>query len=147
LKPRGNPNNNIKLKGAILMRISKDMQDKVDEYIELDAKVKTLTAHLKALRKEVEPYMKDRGLTVIPGSLRGSISLQPKNLAIMNSRFTSYDTTGVLTLLDKSAIDQCITEVVDKDVLELLVKTGKAPKEVDNFKLYNQTLAFTINHK
>ncbi len=132
---------------GVKTRVRQDIQAKVDEYIEMDAVMKKMQAELKKLRKEIEPYMEERGLTVIQGSERGSISLMPRVMPVMNARYTSYDKNGVISLLDDEAIEQCIVEVVDKDVLELLVKTNKAPKEVHQYKVVNETRAFTISHK
>lgn len=128
-------------------RIRSDIQAKVDEYIEIDAQVKKLQAELKKLRPDIEEYMDKRKLTVIAGSERGSVSLQPRNLAIVNSRYTSYDIDGIMPLLDAKAQRQCIVKAVDKEVLELLVKTGQAPKEVEKFKLFKESVAFIISHK
>lgn len=128
-------------------RIRADIQAKVDDYIELDAAMKKLQAELKKLRPDIQEYMENRGLTVIQGSTRGSISLQPRNASPASARYTSYDVDGVVSLLDAKAKKQCIVRAVDKDVLELLVKTGQAPKEVHQHKILKPSVAFTINHR
>jgi YbbR domain-containing protein len=130
-----------------MKRISLDIQTKVDEYIELDAKMKSINAELKKLRKDIEPYMTEKNITVIPGTVRGSVSLEPRNMAVTSARLTSFDVDGVVSLLDAKARKECIVKAVDKDMLELLVKTGRAPMEVNQFRIYRPTVAFTINHK
>lgn len=129
------------------VRIKADMQAKVDEYIEIDAHVKKLEAQLRKLREDIEPYMVDRGLTVVSGSHRGSISLQPRAMPEINARYTSYDASQIAHLLDSDAKEQCVVKVIDRDVLELLVKTDKVPKEVLQYKILKPTVHFIISHK
>lgn len=138
-------------KGAVKMpstkaRIRKDIQEKVDMYIELDAQYKAIEKQLKQLRKEIEPYMDEQGIKRIDGTNGGYIELVDTNRAILTSRYTSYDLNGVLSLLDEEAKKQCVVKVVDKDVLELLVKTGKAPEDVYKYKVYNPSRNFTTRH-
>ena len=128
-------------------RVPKHIQAEVDKYIELDALVKKYTAELKEMRKEIEPYMHAHGVSVIKGSLRGSISLKPRDMAITTARYSSYDVDGVVSLLDNKAKKEAIVQVVDKEVLELLVKTGKAPAEVNNYRVTKPSMAFSISHK
>jgi uncharacterized protein YhaN len=127
-------------------RIRKDIQEKVDAYLELDAQLKAIEKQLKQLRNEIEPYMDEHGLKRIDGTNGGYIELVETNRAIVTSRYTSYNLDGVLSLLDEEAKKQCIVKVVDKDVLELLVKTGRAPKEVYQHKVYNPGRNFTPRH-
>jgi hypothetical protein len=68
-------------------------------------------------------------------------------MAPVSARYTSYDVDGVVSLLDPQVRRDAIVKVVDKEVLDLLVKTGKAPKTVEQFKIVNPTIAFSISHK
>ena len=138
-------------KGAVKMpgtkaRIRKDIQEKVDAYIELDAQYKAIEKQLKQLRKDIEPYMDEHGIKRIDGTEGGYIEIVDTNRAIVTSRYTSYDLDGVLSLLDGEAKKQCVVKVVDKDMLELLVKTGKAPEEVHQYRRYNPGRNFTTRH-
>jgi hypothetical protein len=68
-------------------------------------------------------------------------------MAVTTARYSSYDVDGVISLLDPKAKKEAIVRVVDKEVLDLLVKTGKAPAEVSNYKVTKPAVAFTISHK
>jgi hypothetical protein len=127
-------------------KIPADIQAKVDEYIELDAAMKKLNAQLKAMRPDIEAYMENNDIDEINGSHRGKISLVPRNMPIMNTRYTSYDVEAIMPLLPPKYRRECIVKVVDKEVLEMLVKTNKVPKSIQSFKLSNPSRAFTISH-
>ena len=127
--------------------IDPDIQAKVDEYIEIDAQAKKLLAELKVLRGDIEPYMEDENLTVIAGTTRGSISLQPKEIPLTNARYTTYDLDGVLSVIDPRVRREVVVKRVDRDALDLMIKTGRVPKEVEQFRVYHSTHAFTISHK
>jgi hypothetical protein len=124
-----------------------EIQETVDEYIKIDAQAKKLTALLKKMRKDIEPHMVATGLHLIEGTRGGSISLEPKEMAITTANFSSYSTEDVIPLLDAKAKKQCIVRVVDRDALEHLVKMKQAPADVLELKQTKSTLAFTIRHE
>jgi hypothetical protein len=143
-----NPTLNIKLKGEIYVnvKIRKDIQEAVDKYIDIDAEYKKLGKQLKALRGEIEPYMEEKGLTRIDGTGRGAIELVATNRANITSKFSSYD-PAVVSLLDAESAKMCKVEVIDKDVLEGLVKMGKISADrVKQYKTLKSGINFTVSH-
>jgi len=153
LTPPQPDNNVLKLSGKEMVvvsmgnsKIPAEIQASVDEYIELDAAMKKLQAQLKKMRPDIECYMENNGIDEIEGSHRGKISLVPRNMPIMNTRYTSYDVEKIMPLLPPKYRRECIVKVVDKEVLEMLVKTNKVPKSIQSYKLSNPATAFTISH-
>ena len=138
---------NRKLRDEPTKGVSKDIQAKVDEYIELDAEFKKIKAELSAMRDEIQPYMEENNLTVIKGSLRGAISLSPRSQAPITARYSSYNVDEVSEFLDAKGKRKAIVKVVDRDVLEMMIKEGSAPEELLQLKQYNETTTFTISHK
>ncbi len=127
-------------------RIPRHIQDKVDKYIELDEQVKQMQADLRKLRKSIEPYMMERGIPRINGTVRGSIQLETRNMAVITGKYTTYDLDLIAPILSDEARKQCIVPVIDRDILDLLVKTKKVPPEVQEAKIINQVTAFVIEH-
>jgi hypothetical protein len=124
--------------------IKKDIQKKVDKYLDLHKLYKELEHRLAALRDDIEPYMEEKGIVAIEGTNGASIEIVPQNRTTVTSVYTTYDIEGVEPLLDMKAKEQCITRVVDRDVLELLVKTNQVPRSVLNHKVTKVAYQFMV---
>lgn len=116
--------------------VRKDIQAKVDKYVELHTLQKKLEARLKELRQDIEPYMHDRNILRIEdtkgtGAIVAELSHRPE----VTARYTTYNVMDVEPFLDPELEKFCITRVVDRDSLEYLVKSGQVSRDVYEYKI------------
>lgn len=119
-------------------------QRKVDKYLEAYKNFKELERELKKLRSEIEPFMLVNSLYEIKGrTVQGRIEIVPTSRVPMNARYTSYD-AGLLDHLEPTLASKCRAVVVDKEVVELLVKDKEIPKDLaDTFKVTTDSYNFS----
>jgi hypothetical protein len=139
-------NNVVNMPGASSKggKIKREILDAVELYALKDAQAKQLEKELKALRKQIEPYMLERSLSSIESD-SGTIVIEPRNMAMITSRYTSYEVDDVLKVVsDPVLLADCIVEVVDKEAIDAYIKLGKIPKEVEELKQYRETDWFVV---
>jgi dethiobiotin synthetase len=111
--------------------VQADVQAAVDEYMVLYRQYKATEDALGALRKVIEPYMKECELTSLPCSDgSGRIDLSLVERPVMNARYTSYAIEDVAGWLTPSTRKKCVVEVIDKEKLEALCQLGEVPAQV-----------------
>lgn len=123
-----------------------ELQSLVDEYIKLDAEYKKIESRMKQIRSVIEPHMMKESVDVIEGTDRGRIEIVPTNRADITARYTTYDPYAVLSITPPEYRNDIIKEVVDREVVDYLVKTGKIPKSVSECKTLIETYIFRAKH-
>lgn len=116
----------VKTKGG---RVSYEIQDKVDRWLEAHKAMKEYEAEVRKLMKDIKPYMESRDLTVIRGTNGGGVARKPTKRAIVSADYTSYDAVDVRSLTTDPLIETAIVEVADKKKVEALAEIGVIPKE------------------
>lgn len=116
--------------------VRKDIQAKVDKYVELHSLQKKLEARLKELRQDIEPYMLDKNIMRIEDTKgAGAIVTERSQRPEVTAKYTTYNVMDVEPFLDPELEKFCITRVVDRDSLEYLVKSGQVSREVYDYKI------------
>jgi hypothetical protein len=123
--------------------IKKAIQADVDLYITLDAQYKALEKTLKQMRGVIEPYMEENNISVIMGTDKGRIERTPTNRAIISAKYTSYLAYDVRQVLNPEILKEVLVEVVDKDMIDLYVKTGKIDDSIVELKQMSQSTNFS----
>lgn len=125
--------------------IRKDIQAKVDKYLELHTLQRKLEARLKELKQDIEPYMLDKNLLRVEDSKgTGAIAIEVSRRAEVTANYSSYQVTDVEPYLDSNLEKMCITKVVDRDALEYLVRSGQVDRSVLDLKVTKECNRFTV---
>lgn len=126
--------------------VRKDIQAKVDKYIELHSLQKKLEARLKELRKDIEPYMHDRNIMRIEDTKgTGALVTEHSQRPEVTSRYSTYDVKDIEPFFESEDVrQQCVVEVVDKEILEYLIKTGQVDSEVKEYKKTKEVNKLTV---
>ncbi|MFB5190657.1 DUF7376 domain-containing protein [Alicyclobacillus fastidiosus] len=121
------------------------VQDAVDQYVELYQVFKQLEERVQALRKEIEPFMKDSGIESISDRNRlGKVQMTVQNRAKMTSRYTTYDVHELSKLLSPELVEKCLVEVVDRERVDALTKLGEISSEVAAHRAVTPTYGLTV---
>jgi hypothetical protein len=123
-------------------RVRKEIMEKVEAYHIKHAQMKKLERELKDLRNEIEPYMKERGLNNILNDLGKGVALEQRRMPYITARYSTYETEDLLMVLEPKLVADCIVEVVDRDIIDAMVKLSKIPPEVEELKKYSHTPHF-----
>lgn len=117
--------------------VRKDIQAKVDKYVELHSLQKKLEARLKELRQDIEPYMLEKNIMRIEDTKgTGAIVTERSQRPEVTAKYTTYNVMDIEPFLDDPELQKfCITRVVDRDSLEYLVKSGQVSREVYEYKI------------
>lgn len=111
--------------------VRKDIQAKVDKYVELHTLQRKLEARLKELRGDIEPYMHKKNIMRIEDTKgTGAIVTEFSQRPEVTARYTTYELVDVMPFLDSDLEKFCITKVVDRDALEYLIKSKQVDREV-----------------
>ncbi|QSO46504.1 hypothetical protein JZ786_18850 [Alicyclobacillus mengziensis] len=121
------------------------VQDAVDQYMELYQVSKQLDERMSALRKVIEPFMRDNEISAIRDRNRtGKVQLNVQERARMTARYTTYEVEQLSKLLEPHLIQRCLVEVVDKDKVEALSKLGELPADVIDYRTTSPTYSLTV---
>lgn len=125
--------------------IPAEILDAVDQYLELYTVYKQLEARLKELRTYIEPFMRENSLEHIGNRNRtGRVQLTLAERPSATARYSTYDLAEILALLEPSAAEKCVVNVVDKDKLEALAKLGEVPTEVLEHRITKPTYSLSV---
>ena len=121
------------------------VQDAVDQYMEFYQVSKQLEERMQALRKVIEPFMKENGLNAIRDRNKtGKVQLNVQERAKMTSRYTTYTAEELSKALDPNLVQRCLVEVIDKDKVEALVKLGEISTDLSAYKSTTTTYSLGV---
>jgi hypothetical protein len=127
------------------VRLPREVQLAVDEYLELYRQYKQIDAALKELRGVIEPFLKEHAESAIEGSNgEGKIELTRTQRPIMNAQYTTYGLADISALLPANVLKKCTVQVIDKDRLEALGKLGEIPEDVLGCRQTKESVSFTV---
>lgn len=126
--------------------VSMKIQEKADQYIDTWKELKELERMLRELRKEIEPYMKERNITTIRGTDDiGAIEITSQERVQTTSRYTSYDVDEVKRYLSPELFQECVVSVIDADKLLGISKiTDDFPIDLEELKVKRAVKMFTV---
>lgn len=110
-------------------KVSQDMQDKIDAYVDLHGYMSTLKADQERLKKTIRKYMEDNNITELESSLGKNIALVDAVQSNSVSTFSNYDLNDIRALLTGDILDEVTELRVNSDKLDALVKIGKINEE------------------
>lgn len=125
-------------------KIKSETQKQIDRYIELYKYSKEIEHRMKDMKANILEYMVGRDFDEVEGSDGGRIVTGTQNRATQNSRYTTYDVDLIKQYIPEAYKEMCMTTVIDKDTLELLVKAGKVDKDVLELKDLHQIDTFRV---
>lgn len=129
------------------VRLPKDVQLAVDEYLSLYRQSKQIDAALKELRGVIEPYLKEHKCVVEGSDGEGKIELATARRPIMNTQYTTYQLGDISPLLPANILRKCTVQVIDKEKLEALGKLGEVSEDILNRKQTRESISFTVRLK
>jgi hypothetical protein len=127
-------------------KVRKDIRESVEAYIEKHSQYKKLERELAALREPIEAYMKEHNLKELESEYSDiRIAIESSDRPVCNSRYTTYLVEDVEPFINtRQDKAQAIVKVVDKEVLEFLVKMGKVDEDVLKLKQLTTVNSFVV---
>jgi len=119
-----------KTKVALVKKVPKDLQAKIDDYITKTKEKNKLESELKALKPFIEGYMDEQNLFTLRGSVAGGIDKIPTSRPKVTSRYTYYDPEIIVAELPMEVARKCIVEVVDKEIVDAFAVLGIIDEDV-----------------
>jgi hypothetical protein len=133
---------------SILIKIDKNIQMAVDQYLIMHKEYKDLEKKLSKLREAIEQYMDDNNLESIKAlTNEGIVILDSMERPIVTSRYTYYDMNPIISQIDESAKLKCLVTLIDKEALEALATLGEVSKSVLTYKVSNTIKRFSAKHR
>ncbi|MMZ43595.1 hypothetical protein D1872_51550 [compost metagenome] len=117
-------------------RIRKDILEKVEQYRRMSLQYRNLERELEKLKKEIQPYMEEKGITEILDETGQGVVLEERRMPDLTTRYTTYDIDDMIEVLDPAVVSECIVEVIDRDIVEAKVLLKQVPQEISELKRY-----------
>ena len=115
--------------------VGKTVMADVDLYIKLTQERKLLEATIEEYKASIKAVMQEKEVKELYGKSGRSVYLMPVDKVAITGNFTAYDADDIDEFIPFEYKDLVFKTVVDRDVLESLVKTGKIDSTILELKL------------